>query len=44
MKYIWFSQNGRKQLFGLSKDPHEQHDCSHDAGYADDLKCLKGYI
>ena len=44
MKYIWFSQNGRKQLFDLSKDPHELHDCSYDAGYADDLKCLKGYL
>lgn len=44
LKYIWFSQSGREQLFDLSKDPHELHDCSHDAGYADDLQRLKGYL
>ena len=33
-KYVWFSDNGREQLFDLTNDPAELHDLSRDASAA----------
>ena len=44
LKYIWFSQTGREQLFDLSQDPRELTDLSEDVGYAGNLKRLRGYL
>ena len=32
-KYVWFSGDGREQLFDLQSDPQERHDLA-DAGSA----------
>jgi len=31
-KYVWFSRDGREQLFNLGTDPQECHDCSTEVG------------
>ncbi|MDD2213015.1 MAG: arylsulfatase [Oscillospiraceae bacterium] len=44
LKYIWFSQAGREQLFDLARDPRELADLAEDAGYAGELTRLRGYL
>lgn len=44
LKYIWFSQDGREQLFDLGRDPKEQTDCAGDPAYAEALARLRGHL
>ena len=44
LKYAWFSQDGREQLFDLAKDPQELQDISADPAYADDLLRLRSFL
>ncbi|WP_106768696.1 arylsulfatase [Paenibacillus faecalis] len=37
MKYIWFSQSGREQLFNLIDDPHEVTDLANSPSMASEL-------
>jgi len=43
-KYIWFSGDGREQLFDLKNDPRELHDCAGDATCAGELARLRGVL
>lgn len=36
-KYIWFTKDGREQLFDLDADPEELHDLSRNSAYSDVL-------
>ena len=44
LKYAWFSQSGREQLFDLARDPHELKDCAADPAYQEALVRLRGYL
>ncbi|MFC5653460.1 arylsulfatase [Paenibacillus solisilvae] len=37
MKYVWFSQSGKEQLFDLLADPEERIDLAEDRSYAEQL-------
>lgn len=37
-KYVWFSGDGREQLFDLARDPHELHDLAPDPEHAAELE------
>lgn len=36
-KYIWFTKDGREQLFDLEKDPYECHECQEEPAYQETL-------
>jgi arylsulfatase len=44
LKYVWFSQDGREQLFDLAADPQELCDRAADAAYRDALGRLREYL
>ncbi len=44
MKYAWYSQTGKEQLFDLKNDPKELHDLSDDPAYAAECAKLRGYL
>ncbi len=37
-KYIWFTANGREQLFDLQQDPYECHDLANEANAKENLR------
>ena len=44
MKYAWFSQSGKEQLFDLAADPTEATDFSLDPSYSEALTRLRGIL
>ena len=40
IKYIWFFQSGKEQLFDLTKDPHELRDLSAVSRYGKQLATM----
>lgn len=44
MKYIWFTQSGREQLFNLSEDPQELTDLAQSPSMASELQKWRGIL
>ena len=41
LKYVWYAQGGREQLFHIHADPDDLHDLAADADHVDDVARLR---
>jgi arylsulfatase len=44
IKYVWFVDDGKEQLFDLDRDPRELHDCIGDASYRETAALWRGRL